>query len=73
MAGSFGYTRERYDLSMKIGELAVLPAARALGEHDVLVATGTSCRHQIHDGAARRAVHPMELLDVLLAGDADSN
>ncbi|MDX2018252.1 MAG: FAD-linked oxidase C-terminal domain-containing protein [Planctomycetota bacterium] len=63
MAGSFGYTTERYDLSMKIGELGVLPAARAAASKGaVVLAPGTSCRHQIHDGAHVRAQHPMEFL-----------
>jgi FAD/FMN-containing dehydrogenase/Fe-S oxidoreductase len=57
MAGAFGYSR--YDLSMKIGELSVLPAARSAG---AMCATGTSCRHQIHDGAQISARHPVELL-----------
>jgi FAD/FMN-containing dehydrogenase/Fe-S oxidoreductase len=61
MAGMFGYTKDRFDLSMKIGELAVLPAARSIGEGEVVVAPGTSCRHQIHDGAHVRALHPVEL------------
>lgn len=60
MAGSFGYMADHYDLSMKIGELALFPEARKLGPDDVLIAPGTSCRHQIHDGAARRALHPVE-------------
>jgi len=66
MAGSFGMTRDRYDLSMKIGELGLFPAARSLGPHDVMVAPGTSCRHQIHDGTRRRALHPMELIAACL-------
>ncbi len=60
MAGMFGYTKDRFDLSMKIGELGVLPAARTIGDEDVIVAPGTSCRHQIHDGAQARALHPIE-------------
>jgi FAD/FMN-containing dehydrogenase/Fe-S oxidoreductase len=67
MAGSFGYTADRYDLSMKIGELALFPLVRSLGPDDVIVAPGTSCRHQIHDGTKRDSVHPMvfasEMLD----------
>ncbi|MBL8747005.1 MAG: FAD-binding protein [Phycisphaerae bacterium] len=59
MAGSFGYTADRYDLSMKIGELALFPAVRELGPDDTVVAPGTSCRHQVHDGTQREAVHPM--------------
>lgn len=60
LAGSFGYTKERFALSMQIGELGVLPAARGLGAGDVLIAPGTSCRHQVRDGAGVRAVHPVE-------------
>jgi len=63
MAGSFGYTKDRYDLSMKIGEQVVLPAARKAAEEGVVViAPGTSCRHQIHDGAGMSAKHPMEVV-----------
>lgn len=62
LAGSFGYTGDRFDLSMRIGELGVLPAARELAEGDVMVAPGTSCRHQIKDGEGTRALHPMELV-----------
>ena len=66
LAGSFGYTTGRFDLSMQVGELGVLPAARAIGTDDVFVATGTSCRHQVKDGAQREAVHPIALLDQLI-------
>jgi FAD/FMN-containing dehydrogenase/Fe-S oxidoreductase len=62
MAGSFGYAQHRYDLSMQIGELGVLPAARSMTAKDVLVAPGTSCRHQVHDGADKHAIHPMQFL-----------
>ncbi len=61
MAGAFGFTRDRYDLSMKVGEMSLLPAVRQAGEDAVIVAPGTSCRHQIRDGAGRRALHPIEL------------
>jgi len=67
MAGSFGFDKRRFDLSMKIGELALFPAVRQLGPGDVLVAPGTSCRHQAHDGTGRTALHPIELVDRLLA------
>lgn len=67
MAGSFGYTADRYDLSMTIGELVLLPAARAMEDGDVLVAPGISCRHQIHDGAGVHTTHPVELAASLLA------
>ena len=67
MAGSFGYEKEHYDLSMKIGELVLLPAVRKAGENDIIAAPGTSCRHQIKDGASKKACHPVEILyDALL-------
>jgi FAD/FMN-containing dehydrogenase/Fe-S oxidoreductase len=70
MAGSFGYAREHYDVSRQIGERRLLPAARALDEHAVLVASGVSCRHQVADFAATRALHPAVLLRSLLTGAA---
>ena len=70
MAGSFGYAREHYDVSRAIGERRLLPAARALDATSVLVASGVSCRHQVEDFAATRALHPAELLKSLLAGAA---
>jgi Fe-S oxidoreductase len=66
MAGSFGYTRDHYDVSRAIGERKLLPAARALDARTVLVAAGTSCRHQVHDLAGRTAQHPAALLRSLL-------
>jgi FAD/FMN-containing dehydrogenase/Fe-S oxidoreductase len=62
MAGSFGYEAEHYDLSMKVGELVLFPSVRASAEDVLIAATGTSCRHQILDGTARRAFHPVEIL-----------
>jgi Fe-S oxidoreductase len=62
MAGSFGYEAEHYDMSVKIGELGVLPAMRKADAETRLVAAGTSCRHQIKDLARREAVHPARLL-----------
>jgi Fe-S oxidoreductase len=47
---------------MRIGELSVLPAARTMKLGDVLAAPGTSCRHQVHDGAGVRALHPVEVV-----------
>ena len=70
MAGSFGYTRDHYDVSRAIAERKLLPAARALDGRSVLVAAGTSCRHQVHDLAAVKAMHPAELLRSLLHPDA---
>ncbi|HLL90276.1 MAG TPA: FAD-linked oxidase C-terminal domain-containing protein [Tepidisphaeraceae bacterium] len=66
MAGSFGYAADKYDVSMAIGELSVFPPVRAAPSDAVICAPGTSCRHQIKDGTARRAVHPIELAAALL-------
>ena len=66
MAGSFGYAEHRFDLSNRIGELSLFPAARAMTEHDVLLAPGTSCRHQVRDATAARPLHPVEFLASLL-------
>ena len=62
MAGSFGYEAEHYDMSMRMAERALLPAVRALPPEAEVVAMGTSCRHQIADGAGRRARHLAEVL-----------
>ncbi|MBL8381840.1 MAG: FAD-binding protein [Burkholderiales bacterium] len=66
MAGAFGYEREHYDVSMKMAELALLPAVRGAGGDALIVADGTSCRHQIHDGAAREALHVARVLAAAL-------
>jgi FAD/FMN-containing dehydrogenase/Fe-S oxidoreductase len=63
MAGSFGYEAEHYDMSLKIGELSVLPKIRAAAPDALVVAAGTSCRCQIADGAGRQALHPAQVLD----------
>ena len=63
MAGAFGYEAEHYDMSLKIGELSVLPKIRAAPSDAIVVAAGTSCRCQIADGAAREALHPAQVLD----------
>jgi FAD/FMN-containing dehydrogenase/Fe-S oxidoreductase len=65
MAGSFGYEREHYDLSMKIGEMVLFPAVRNARDATI-VAPGTSCRHQIYDGTQRTALHPAEVVARLL-------
>jgi Fe-S oxidoreductase len=62
MAGSFGYEKEHYDLSMKVGELVLFPAVRNADEHTIIAAPGTSCRHQVKDGTGRIAKHPVEVL-----------
>ncbi|HEX6528817.1 MAG TPA: FAD-linked oxidase C-terminal domain-containing protein [Burkholderiales bacterium] len=66
MAGSFGYEAEHYDVSMKMAELSLLPAVRNSSQA-LLVADGTSCRHQIADGTGRQALHVARLLELALA------
>lgn len=68
MSGAFGYAAENHEVSMKMAELSLLPAVRAAGPDDLIVADGTSCRHQIQDGAARRALHVARVLDQALVG-----
>jgi Fe-S oxidoreductase len=67
MAGSFGYEREHYEVSMKVASLVLLPYIDDLPIDAVVAASGTSCRHQIHDGAARTAIHPARILRDALA------
>jgi FAD/FMN-containing dehydrogenase/Fe-S oxidoreductase len=62
MAGSFGYEREHYDLSNKIGELVLFPEVRSAGADALISAPGTSCRHHIADGTGRHALHPVQIL-----------
>ena len=62
MAGSFGFEKEHYEVSMQIGELVLFPAVRELKDGVAVVASGTSCRHQIMDGTGTQAVHPAEVL-----------
>jgi Fe-S oxidoreductase len=62
MAGSFGYTRDHYDVSQAIGERRLLPAARGMGPDTVLAAAGTSCRHQVHHFTGVHARHPAVLI-----------
>lgn len=61
MAGSFGYEKEHYQLSMQVGEDTLFPKVRNCPEEVALIASGTSCRHQIEDGTGRRAKHPISL------------
>jgi len=63
MAGSFGYEAEHYDVSMKMAELSLLPSIRNSPKDTLLVADGTSCRHQIRDGAGREALHVARVLE----------
>ena len=62
MAGSFGYEKEHYDLSMKIGNLVLFPEIVGSDPEIAIAAPGTSCRHHILDGTGRQAKHPIELL-----------
>lgn len=66
MAGAFGYGEHRYDLSMRIGEMTLFPAVRLADAEDLIVAPGTSCRHQILDGTHRHALHPIEAIDRMM-------
>jgi len=71
MAGSFGFDAATIDVSEKMGELSLLPAVRKADADALIVADGTSCRHQIHDGAGRAALHVARVLEMSLeAGDA---
>ena len=62
MAGSFGYEKEHFEVSMKIGELVLFPKVRAAEEGTIILASGTSCRHQIWDGTGKIARHIVEIL-----------
>ncbi|WP_293299330.1 FAD-binding and (Fe-S)-binding domain-containing protein [Pedobacter sp. UBA4863] len=62
MAGSFGYEKEHYEVSMQVGELVLLPEVRNAAADTIIAAAGTSCRHQIKDGTERIAKHPVEIL-----------
>jgi FAD/FMN-containing dehydrogenase len=62
MAGSFGYEKEHYEVSMNIGELVLFPKVRENMHQSIIAAPGTSCRHQIKDGTGAKAVHPLEVL-----------
>jgi Fe-S oxidoreductase len=71
MAGSFGYDASHYEVSMSMGELTLLPKVRASTPDTLIVADGTSCRHQIRDGAARDALHVARVLHSALRGSND--
>jgi Fe-S oxidoreductase len=66
MAGSFGYEAEHHEVSMRMGELSLLPAVRKADMDTLVVADGTSCRHQIHDGTGREALHVARVLEMAL-------
>ncbi len=62
MAGSFGYEKEHYETSMKVGGLKLFPAVKKSDVETLIAANGTSCRHQIKDGTERDAQHPVSIL-----------
>lgn len=62
MAGSFGYEKEHYEISMQIGEQTLFPAIRSTSSNIIIAANGTSCKHQIKDGTQRVAYHPVSIL-----------
>ncbi len=66
MAGSFGYGADTYDASIEMAELSLLPAVRRAEEKTLIVADGTSCRHQIKDGTEREAIHVARVLALSL-------
>ena len=66
MAGAFGYEAEHYETSIKMGELDLLPAVRNADEECLIVADGTSCRHQISDGSQRKALHVAKVLEMVV-------
>jgi FAD/FMN-containing dehydrogenase/Fe-S oxidoreductase len=67
MAGAFGYGADTIDVSLAMGELSLLPAVRKAGPDTLVVADGTSCRHQIHDGSGREAMHVARVLAMSVA------
>jgi Fe-S oxidoreductase len=71
MAGAFGFERRHYDISMRIGERALLPAVRAAEPASLILADGFSCATQIQQGAARHALHLAQLLDRALSNHAE--
>ncbi|MDI9870983.1 FAD-binding and (Fe-S)-binding domain-containing protein [Flectobacillus roseus] len=66
MAGSFGYEKEHFELSNQVGELVLFPTIRQQPDEVIIAASGTSCRHQIHDGTGRTALHAVEILHAAL-------
>jgi FAD/FMN-containing dehydrogenase/Fe-S oxidoreductase len=71
MAGAFGFEREKYDVSIAIGELELMPAVRRAPEDWLIIADGFSCREQIAQGSERRALHLAEVLQMALRGDRE--
>ena len=70
MAGAFGYGADTIDVSLKMAELSLLPAVRKAEPETLVIADGTSCRHQIKDGTGREALHVARVLALSLANEA---
>lgn len=71
MAGAFGFTREHFDLSRRIANLSLVPTVESHSGKTILVANGTSCRHQLHDCSSRRAVHPAAVVARAISRDSN--
>ena len=69
MAGAFGYGSDTHGISLQMGELNLLPAVRAADSDTIIVADGTSCRHQIQDNTDHKPLHVARLLDMALRQD----
>ena len=67
MAGAFGYQAETIDVSKAMAEISLLPTVRQAADDDLIVADGTSCRHQIADGSPRKALHVARVLEMALS------
>jgi Fe-S oxidoreductase len=73
MAGAFGYGADTYDTSIEMAELSLLPAVRRTDSETLVIADGTSCRHQIKDGTERTALHVARVLAMSIArGETNS-
>ena len=72
MAGSFGFHKDKYDVSLQVGELVLLPAVRASADTTLIVADGYSCREQIAQTTHRRGLHLTEVIHMAMQGDAQA-
>jgi Fe-S oxidoreductase len=70
MAGAFGYGADTIDVSLKMAEFSLLPAVRRADADTLVIADGTSCRHQIRDGSGREALHVARVLAMSVDGSA---
>ena len=71
MAGAFGFDKEKYAISMKIGETALLPAVRQADAQTLIIANGYSCREQIEQGAHRKSLHIAEVVQLAMSAMAN--